>query len=393
MYSVLASAVNHPDTIERYNGLFNHRILRSLAEAGTDLNVVSPRPFAPPVGPYAEYGSIPTVEEWGAYAVHHPRFWYLLPKQFFYGLAGDSFARRVPPYADRAFDAPDVVHACHVYLDGYGVLPYVREHGVPLFVVAHGTILNSYGDLARGVRERVRETLDEATGVLCVSDALAERAGELTDSAKVSTVPLGADPERFPVDRRESLRRELGVAPDATVVLFVGQFLKRKGVEEATEVVRRVDDPTATFVFVGNGGDLADEVRDALADTGRSPRLVFDGLPPVALRRWFALADVLWLPSHTEGRPTVIYEAMASETAVLASSVGGIPEQVVDGETGRLVEPTDADGLEAGLRSLLADRSRTRAMGRAGRDRLLEEGWTWEAHAERVQRLHEEAIE
>ncbi len=393
MYSILASAVNHPDTIERYNGLFNHRILRSLAESGVSVDVVSPRPFAPPIGPHAEYGSIPAVENWGAYDVHHPRFWYLLPKRVFYGLAGDSFARRIPPYAERTFDTPDVVHACHVYLDGYGVLPYVRDHELPLFLVAHGTILNTFEDLPRGVREHVREALDAATGVLCVSDALADRASQLTDPKKVSTVPLGADPDRFPVDRRDAIRRELGVAADATVVLFVGQFLARKGVEEAIEVVRRVDDSDATFVFVGNGGDLAADVRAALADTDRSPRLVFEGLPPVAVRRWFAVADVLWLPSHTEGRPTVVYEAMASETAVLASSVGGVPEQVVDGETGVLVAPTDVDGLEAGLRSLLADREATRAMGRAGHDRLLERGWTWAAHADRVRRHHREAIE
>ncbi|QCC49288.1 glycosyltransferase [Halobellus limi] len=393
MYSLLASAVNHPDTIERYNGLFNHRILRSLAETGVDMSVVSPRPFAPPIGPYSAYSSLPEIENWGGYAVHHPRFWYLLPKRFFYAASGDSFARRVPRYVDRTFDVPDVVHACHVYLDGYGMLPYVREHDVPLFVVAHGTILNSYEDFSRGVRRNVRETLDEATGVLCVSDALAERARELTDPSTVSTVPLGADPERFPVDQRDTLRRELGVAEDATVVLFVGHFLERKGVREMIDVIPRIDDPDTVFVFVGHGGDLDEDLRRVLTTEGRSTRLVFEGLPPVALRRWFALADVLWLPSHTEGRPTVVYEAMASETAVVASSVGGIPEQVVDGETGLLVPPRDADELHRALQSLLADRELARTMGKRGLERLRERGWTWEAHAERVRRHHLAAIE
>jgi glycosyltransferase involved in cell wall biosynthesis len=393
MYSLLASAVNHPDTIERYGGLFNHRILRSLAETGVDMNVVSPRPFAPPIGPYSAYSSLPDIENWGAYAVHHPRFWYLLPKRFFYGASGDSFAKRVPRYVNQTFDVPDVVHACHVYLDGYGMLQYVREHDLPLFVVAHGTILNSYEDFSGRVRRNVRETLDEATGVLCVSDALAERARELTDPSTVSTVPLGADPERFPVDQRDTLRRELGVAEDATVVLFVGHFLERKGVREMIDVIPRIDDPDTVFVFVGHGGDLDDDLRRVLAAEGRSARLVFNGLPPVALRRWFALADVLWLPSHTEGRPTVIYEAMASETAVLASSVGGVPEQVVDSETGLLVPPRDADELHRALQSLIADPTRTREMGAHGRERLVERGWTWAAHAERVRDHHLRAIE
>ncbi|WP_418286671.1 glycosyltransferase [Halorubrum sp. DTA46] len=393
MYSVLASAVNHPDTLNRYYGLFNRRILRAVAESGVDVDVVSPRPFAPPIGPYSAYASLPQTEAWGAYTVHHPRFLYLLPKRFFYGLAGESFSRRVPPYLDRELDVPDVVHACHVYLDGYGMLPYVREHELPLFVVAHGTILNTYETLPRAVRRNVRETLDEATGVLCVSNALADRARELTDSDTVSTVPLGADPDRFPVGRREQIRRELDIDEDATVVLFVGQFTEAKGVREILEVLPRIDDPDVTFVFVGHGGGLSDELRDTLATAGRSPRLVFDGLPPLALRRWFAIADLLWLPSHTEGRPTVIYEAMASETAVLASSVGGVPEQVVDGETGVLVGPRDPDGLEAGLRSLLGDPTRLREMGVRGKQRLLERGWTWDEHAKRVRKLHREALE
>lgn len=393
MYSVLASAVNHPDALNRYYGVFNRRIIRSLADSGVDVTAVSPRPFAPPIGPYSDFRSLPTVADWGAYTVHHPRFLYLVPKRFFYGLAGDSFARRVPPYLDRTIDVPDVVHACHIYLDGYGMLPYVREHDLPLFVVGHGTILNTYDDLSRGVRRNVRETLAEATGVLCVSDALADRARELTDPETVSTVPLGADPERFPVDARDRIRRELDIDADATVVLFVGRFTEAKGVREILDVLPRIDDPDVEFVFVGHGGDLRDELRETLVRSGRSPRLVFDGLPPVALRRWFAVADLLWLPSHTEGRPTVIYEAMASETAVLASSVGGIPEQVVDGETGVLVEPRDADGLAAALDGLLADRDRVRRMGARGNERLLEQGWTWTEHARRVSRLHREAIE
>ncbi len=393
MYSVLASAVNHPDAVRRYYGLYNRRILRSISESGVELDAISPRPFAPPIGPYSGFSSLPTVEDWGPYDVHHPRFWYLLPKRFFYGLAGDSFARRVPAYAGRTFDVPDVVHACHIYLDGYGMLPYVREHDVPLFVVGHGTILNTYDDLARAVRENVRETLETATGVLCVSDALAERACDITDPSKVQTVPLGADPDRFPVERRVEIRRELGIPNDATVVLFVGQFIDRKGVGDIIEALPQIDDDDTLFVFVGSEGDLSDELRTTLTEENHPSRLVFDGLPPVALRRWFAIADLLMLPSHTEGRPTVIYEAMASETAVLASSVGGIPEQVVEGETGVLIEPADVDALANAIRDLTADRPRLREMGRRGRERLRRNSWTWTDHAERVQEIHREAIE
>jgi len=393
VYSAIASAVNHPDVLHPNRGLFNYRMLKYLDSAGTKLDVVSPRPFAPPVGPHSEYGTLPAVEEWGQYAIHHPKFWYLLPKRLFYAASGESFARRVPSYLERTFEVPDVVHACHIYLDGYGVLPYVRDHDLPLFVVAHGTILNTLDDQPPGVRSRVLETLREATGVLCVSDALAEKARRHASPSKVSTVPIGADPDHFPVERSTEIRRELGIDADATVVLFVGRYSREKGVGDVVDLLPALELEDVEFVFVGNGGDLRSELTRSLLENGYSARNVLWDLSPVAVRRWFAIADLLLLPSHMEGRPTVVYEAMASRTAVLASAVGGVPEQVEDGETGMLVPPRDVPALREALESLATDREALADMGAKGYERLRRNDWTWKRHVERVQDLHRAAIE
>ena len=391
MYTVTASAVNHPDGVDPYRSVFNHRILSSLARTEVSLNVVSPLPFAPPVGPYSEYADQPSVEEWGPYTVHRPRFFYLLPKRLFYGVTGDSFAKRVPRYVERTFPTPDVVHACHIYLDGYGMLPYCREHDVPLFVVAHGTLLNTFDEAPQGVQSRVRETLAGCTKVLCVSDALREKAARFVPESKAVTVPIGADPDNFPVDREAAIRRELGISSDSTVVLFVGDLNEAKGIKEIAQALQTLDSPNVEFVFVGDG-DLRGELQHALTSSQYSTRHILGKIPPLAVRRWFAVADLLMLPSRTEGRPTVIYEAMASRTAVLASAVGGIPEQVTDGETGVLISPSDAHALAAALDDLVCDRKRLQEMGRQGHERLLQKGWTWENHAERVRELHKAAI-
>ena len=392
MYSLVASAINHPDAVTPYVGLFNHRIIRALSETSVDLEAVSPRPFAPPVGPYSAYASLPDTEKWDGYTVHHPRFWYLLPKRLLYALSGDSYARRVPAYLERTLDPPDVVHACHIYPDGYGMLPYARDHDLPLFVVAHGTLLNDFDDHAPGVATRIRRTLEAAEGVLCVSDALAERARSLADASKVRTVPIGADPERFPLAERAQHRADCGVSEGDTLVLYVGAFTEQKGVREFVELLSRRSYPGVRFLFVGHGGDLETELRRTVADRADVDGEVHAGVPPERLRTWFAAADLLVLPSHSEGRPTVIYEAMASETAVLATDVGGVPEQVVDGETGRLVPPGDVEALGDALAALTGDPDRLRAMGEAGRARLEARNWTWEGHARRVRELHREVI-
>jgi glycosyltransferase involved in cell wall biosynthesis len=391
-YSVLASAVNHPDALNPYRALFNHRMLASLDDEGVALDVVSPRPFAPPAGPYSEYGNIPQTEEWDTYTVHHPRFFYLLPKRCFYGLTGDSFQKRVRRYIEREFAVPEVIHACHIYLDGYGLLEYANDHDLPLFVVAHGAILNSFEERSQGIRERVSATLEGAAGVLCVSDALAEKANAIVPDSKVHTVPIGANPDRYPVDRRGELRRELGFSEDQTVALFIGQLTERKGIPELTEVLPDLDAENTDFVFIGHGGDMEWEIRQALWRSGFSDVHLYTGITSLALRRWLALADLLVLPSRAEGRPTVIYEAMASETAVLASRAGGIPEQVVDGETGVLLPPNEPAALRAHLQELTANPRRLREMGRSGRTRLVDQGWTWDRYARRVRRLHMGAL-
>jgi len=392
MYSIVATATNHPDAVNPYWGLFNHRILKSLADAGISVDVVSPRPYAPPVGPYSAYASLPPVEEFGPYRVHHPRFWYLLPKRLLYGISGESYAKRVPQYVERTFEPPEIVHACHLYPDGYGMLPYVRKHNIPLFVVSHGKFLNDFDELPPTVAGKVQETLDAATGVLCVSDALATKARNRTDPSKVSTVPIGADPNEFPVDQQARLRRDLDIAPDATVVLFVGEFTERKGITELQTLLPELELEDTEFVFVGHGGDKKRELKQAIDDSDGSNHL-YTGISSRALREWFAVADLFLLPSHAEGRPTVIYEAMASETAVLASTVGGIPEQVADGETGVLVPPGDLEALESALVSLTQNPDRLQQLGNAGIRRLRRNQWTWADHGRRVKELHMTALE
>jgi len=392
-YSVLANALNHPDAINPYQCLWNYRALRALSHTGVELDVVSPRPFAPPVGPYSEYASLPAVDDWGTYDLHHPRFWYLLPKRLLYGVSGNSYAKRIPKYVERTFETPEVVHACHIYPDGYGMLPYVRDHDLPLFVVSHGRLVRNFEDQPPGVASKIRETLNTAEGVFCVSDALTEKASTLTDHRKVETIPIGADPERFPTDQRDRLRRELDIPTDATVVLFVGRFIRRKGIPELTEALGQLDTDDTVLAFLGHDTEMLDELESAVAESDFSTRYIYTGVTSLAVRRWFALADLLLLPSRAEGRPTVVYEAMASETAVLSTRVGGVPEQVVDGKTGTLIPPRDIDVLRDALESLTRDQNRLRRMGRAGLERLHENGWTWRDHAARVRERHLAALD
>jgi glycosyltransferase involved in cell wall biosynthesis len=102
------------------------------------------------------------------------------------------------------------------------------------------------------------------------------------------------------------------------------------------------------------------------------------------LLRWYAAADVFVLPSLSEGRPTVINEAMAAGCAVIASQISGIPEQVTDGYNGFLVPPRDPGALAGKIAYLAENEAEIARMGGNSRRKLRDEDLTWEGYATRV---------
>jgi len=391
-YRVLGCAAEHPNHIFPVRTPFNHRSFDALNATGAELDVVSPTPFAPPVGPYSEYRHVPASERWGSYEVHYPRFLYALPKRYFYHVSGNSAQKRVGRFVEETFETPhDVVQACGFYLDGYACLEYCRRNDIPLVALSHAGNLKNFDRFNDTVQSQIRETIDYCSAVLTVSDELSDVARRFAPASKVETLPIGEDPENYPTDNRDSIRRELGLDPGTKLLLFVGRFEKEKGVEELTAALQALDREDVAVAAVGHGGAQRWWFLEQLGELSH-PAHAYWELDPIAVRRLHVAADLLVLPSHFEARPTVIYEAMAARSPVLASNVGGIPEMVVDGETGVLVPPHDAETLRETLDYLLDDPERLRAMGAAGHQRLLDNEWTWQRHAQRLSEIHREVM-
>jgi glycosyltransferase involved in cell wall biosynthesis len=111
------------------------------------------------------------------------------------------------------------------------------------------------------------------------------------------------------------------------------------------------------------------------------------------LEDWYSVADLFILPSLTEGKPVVIYEAMSSECAVIATNVGGIPDQVKDNHTGLLFEPEDMDALANKIKYLLDNEDVMKKMGENGRKLVINEGWTWEGYAKRINNVYNNLVD
>jgi glycosyltransferase involved in cell wall biosynthesis len=149
---------------------------------------------------------------------------------------------------------------------------------------------------------------------------------------------------------------------------FAGWIQREKGIFEALAAFSRLARrfPTAQFVLAGGGRDL-DQFRDRVRAAGLEGRVWTMGW--VSRRELYPVLrsfDIFVLPSHFEGLPNAVLEAMAAELPVVATRVGAIPDVVVDAKSGYLVDVGDVDALEARLGELLADPARARAMGSFG---------------------------
>jgi len=149
----------------------------------------------------------------------------------------------------------------------------------------------------------------------------------------------------------------------------VGWLLPIKGPEYLIRAMQRVwcKYPDVKLVFVGKG-ELKKKLMTMANDMGVVDRVLFPGWRD-DIHNIMPLFEIFVLPSLNEGMGRVIVEAMAAERPVVASNIGGIPDLVIDGETGILVEPCDVIGLAVSIEYLLGNPDRGRRMGQSGRQR------------------------
>ncbi len=229
----------------------------------------------------------------------------------------------------------------------------------------------------RAKRAQVRATLARARVTVALSEfnrhELVEWIGVRPD--RIVVVPNGVPADRFPPTTpttRAAARAALGI-PDASastpvpVVVFVGALAPEKGADLAVRAVGRIDG--AQLVVAGAGVEA--HRLERLADEVAPGRVHFAGIMADAAPLYHA-ADLLVLPSRGgDAMPAVIIEAGLCGLPVVSTTVGAIPEMIVDGETGFVVQPDDLDGITDRIGRLLTDPVARAAMGSAARDRCL----------------------
>jgi alpha-maltose-1-phosphate synthase len=295
-----------------------------------------------------------------------------------------------------------VVHSHTWYANLAGQLGGLL-HGIPHVVTAHSLEpLRPWkaDQLGGGYRLSTwaeRTTYSSADAIIAVSEAM--RRDVLThypgvDPGRITVIPNGIDTRQYAPDPDTTVVERLGIDPGRPAVVFVGRITRQKGVRHLLRAATRFD-PDAQLVLLAGAPDTPELAREAAAavDLLRTTRKgvvwVEEMLPRNDVIQVLSHATVFCCPSIYEPQGIVNLEAMACETAVVASAVGGIPEVVVHGETGVLVPYADDDpdcfehDLADAVNSLVAAPGRAAAMGRAGRERAVRD-FGWDAIARRT---------
>ncbi len=311
----------------------------------------------------------------------------------------------------------DVVHVHTWYTHLAGMLTRLA-YGIPLVLTVH-----SLEPLRPWKREQLgggydvsswieRTAIESADAVVAVSEGTRRDVQRLFDVApeRIHVIHNGIDPEFYrPEPGTDALERH-GVDPGVPYVLFVGRITRQKGIVHLVRAIQHLDPGIGVVLCAGQpdtpeiGREMEEGVRAAQA---QRDNVVWIGemVSRTDVRQLYSHAAVFCCPSVYEPFGIINLEAAACETPVVASAVGGIPEVVVDGETGLLVPvelsiddpmlPLDADRFERNLagaiNALMADAGTREVMGRAGRKRAVEH-FSWDAIARQTADLYRTLI-
>ena len=285
---------------------------------------------------------------------------------------------------EKAFD---LVHA-HIYASAVAAAIATRKTGPRLVITEH----TEASWQTWRTRRVSRWAHGRASHTIAVSTPIRRRLIEKdrVPPDRVSLIPNAVIPAP---DDPPNLS---GTLPDGwleePLVGVVARLQPEKGVAtflKAAALVSKAS-PGARFLVVGDG-PLREELLGLAGRLGMEDRVRFLGYRTDA-RALIGLLDVLVVPSLTEGSPLIVLEAMAAGVPVVASAVGGIPDQARHGEEGLLVPPGDPEALAGAMGELLRDPSRARLLGAAGR-RRTENEFSHETLVRRIEGIYRAVLE
>jgi len=247
-----------------------------------------------------------------------------------------------------------------------------------------------------------KQVLETAERIVATSPQEKQHMESLvSNQGYIDVIPCGTDIHRFGSVERTAARENLGISPDTLLVLYVGRFDPRKGIETLVRAVResKFYGSKNLHLMIGGGstpgnsdGKERDRIEGIIQELGMTEFTSLPGLlSQSVLPNYYAAADICVVPSYYEPFGLVAIEAMASGTPVIASDVGGLQFTVIHQETGLLVPPRDVTSLSNAIDIILSDPELRLKLGKAGQKRVMAK-FSWDGVAIQLDHLYTQLL-
>jgi teichuronic acid biosynthesis glycosyltransferase TuaC len=385
---VLVISRLYPNRFNNSHGIFVHRQIEHLIQNRCKAIVVAPKPWSPKIlwfrEKWRDYGLIPKHDRLNNIEIHYPNY-LRFPGKCYYPFSGILVffcIRKFIGSIKKSFQF-EIIYSNTDVTDGHASILLGKRFKVPVVLMSRGE-LNVWPYTGKLANLACKTVLNKSDQIITVSNDLRQIAENLArPKVKIQVVYNGCDTEMFRnlVDT-DHIRQDLKLPKDSMVLMYLGSVEEDKGVYELFEafnvLIKRYK--RLHLVMIGDGPEKA-AINLAAKESGCQNRILIPGKKDNSeLPLWLNACDIFVFPSHYEGLPNSVMEAMACERPVVATNAGGIPEIVEEGVTGYLVKVGDVESLVLKIDALLSNESLRKTMGMKGRKKLLSHS-SWDRNA------------
>lgn len=338
----------HPNPLAPGKGTFNGALVRALGQHHA-VHVICPVSWIDRFrSQRASFSNSPILLQ-PTVTASYPTFWY--PPKLFRSRYHQWLEWSVRARVDRDLKSfqPDAVISYWAHPDGSVALQIARQLGVPAISMVGGSDVLLIGRQGPR-RQAILQTLRDSDAVIAVSEDIAQ---QLTDdgvpASKMHVVRRGVDEEIFRSGDQIAARRKLGLPIEARILVGVGRLVPVKDWPTLVTACAEINQTQAVQCHILGDGPGRGALERQIASLGLADRVKLQGGQPQSqLGDWYRAADLVVLPSLSEGVPNVLLEAISCGTPFVASQVGGIPE-IADPNRDRLVPPRQSRALAAAI--------------------------------------------